>query len=135
MLDTREAAIMHAWLFQEFSAGLLPSAKWEIPFTITHSILRSCAAAKRPGKNNKKSLKIQDANRSTSEHHSLEGWSRYDNINNIIYHATGGHKIVIVILKGRYKSAYYIDMSVLLENIPLVKFTKTTSGTRVVYFP
>ena len=25
-------------------------------------------------------------------------------------------------------------MSVLLENIPLVKFTKTTSGTRVVYF-
>ena len=30
---------------------------------------------------------------------------------------------------------YYIDMSVLLENIPLVKFIKTTSGTRVVYFP
>ena len=26
-------------------------------------------------------------------------------------------------------------MSVLLENIPLVKFIKTTSGTRVVYFP
>ena len=25
-------------------------------------------------------------------------------------------------------------MSVLLENIPLVKFIKTTSGTRVVYF-
>ena len=24
---------------------------------------------------------------------------------------------------------YYIDMSVLLENIPLVKFIKTTSGT------
>ena len=30
---------------------------------------------------------------------------------------------------------YYIDRSVLLENIPLVKFMKTTSGTRVVYFP
>ena len=29
---------------------------------------------------------------------------------------------------------YYIDTSVLLENIPLEKFTKTTSGTRVVYF-
>ena len=29
----------------------------------------------------------------------------------------------------------YIDTSVLLENIPLVKFIKTTSGTRVVYFP
>ena len=30
---------------------------------------------------------------------------------------------------------YYIDTSVLLENIPLVKFIKTTSGTRVVYLP
>ena len=30
---------------------------------------------------------------------------------------------------------YYIDTSVLLENIPLVKFIKTTSGTRMVYFP
>ena len=28
----------------------------------------------------------------------------------------------------------YVDTSVLLENIPLVKFIKTTSGTRVVYF-
>ena len=27
---------------------------------------------------------------------------------------------------------YYLDTSVLLENIPLVKFIKTTSGTRVV---
>ena len=33
------------------------------------------------------------------------------------------------------KSFYYIDTSVLLENIPLVKFIKTTSGIRVVYFP
>ena len=32
-------------------------------------------------------------------------------------------------------SIYYIDTSVLLENVPLVKFIKTTSGTRVVYFP
>ena len=30
------------------------------------------------------------------------------------------------------KLSYYIDTSVLLENIPLVKFIKTTSGTRVV---
>ena len=30
---------------------------------------------------------------------------------------------------------YYIDMSVLLENVPLVKFIKTSSRTRVVYFP
>ena len=30
---------------------------------------------------------------------------------------------------------YYIEMSVLLKNIPLVKLIKTTSGTRVVYFP
>ena len=30
---------------------------------------------------------------------------------------------------------YYIDASVLLESIPLVKFIKTTFGTRVVYFP
>jgi len=32
------------------------------------------------------------------------------------------------------KTFYYIDTSVLLENTPLVKFIKTTSGTRVVYF-
>ena len=30
---------------------------------------------------------------------------------------------------------YYIDTSVLVENIPLVKFIKATSGTRVLYFP
>ena len=36
---------------------------------------------------------------------------------------------------GEIKRIYYIDASVLLENIPLVKFIKTTSGTRVVYFP
>ena len=34
-----------------------------------------------------------------------------------------------------YFAFYYIDTSVLLENIPLVKFIKTTFGTRVVYFP
>ena len=34
-----------------------------------------------------------------------------------------------------YKYIYYIDTSVLLENIPLVKIIKTPSGTRVVYFP
>ena len=35
----------------------------------------------------------------------------------------------------RCNSIYYIETSVLLENILLVKFIKTTSGTRVVYFP
>ena len=30
---------------------------------------------------------------------------------------------------------YYIDTSVLLENITIVRVIKTTSGTRVVYFP
>ena len=30
---------------------------------------------------------------------------------------------------------FIIDTGVLLENIPLVTFIKTTSGTRVVYFP
>ena len=32
-------------------------------------------------------------------------------------------------------SYYYMDTGVLLKNIPLVKFIKNTSGTRVVYFP
>ena len=32
-------------------------------------------------------------------------------------------------------SVCYKDTSVLLENIPLVKLIKTTSRTRVVYFP
>ena len=32
-----------------------------------------------------------------------------------------------------FNCSYYIDMSVLLENIPLVKFIKATSGTRVVH--
>ena len=37
------------------------------------------------------------------------------------------------LVKAVFMSVYYIDTSVLLENIPLVKFIKTTSGTRVVY--
>ena len=52
MLETNDAAIKHAWLSQDFPAVRLPLPKWEIPFTITHSILRSNAAAKRPRKNN-----------------------------------------------------------------------------------
>ena len=39
------------------------------------------------------------------------------------------------IKRKRYKNIYYIDTSVLLGNIPLVKFMNATSGTRVVYFP
>ena len=38
-----------------------------------------------------------------------------------------------IMLSDKY--IYYKDTSVLLENIPLVKFIKTTSGTQVVYFP
>ena len=41
----------------------------------------------------------------------------------------------LIILQGLCIPYYYIDTSVLLENIPLVKFIKTTSGTRAVYFP
>ena len=37
------------------------------------------------------------------------------------------------LVKAVFTSVYYIDTSVLLENMPLVKFIKTTSGTRVVY--
>ena len=36
---------------------------------------------------------------------------------------------------GLEKSIYYIDTSVLLENRLLVKFIRTTYGTRVAYFP
>ena len=43
--------------------------------------------------------------------------------------------IVLSTLKVIKILFYYIDSSVLLENIPLVKFIKTTSRTRVVYFP
>ena len=32
-------------------------------------------------------------------------------------------------------NVYYIDMSVLLESVPLIKFIKTTFRTPVVYFP
>ena len=39
----------------------------------------------------------------------------------------GGQTCIIIV--------YYIDMSVLRENIPLEKLVKTTSGTRVVYLP
>ena len=38
-----------------------------------------------------------------------------------------------IMLSDKY--IYYKDTSVLLENIPLVKLIKTTSGTQVVYFP
>ena len=37
--------------------------------------------------------------------------------------------------RNRDEAFYYIDTCVLLENIPLVKFTKSTFGARVVYFP
>ena len=34
-----------------------------------------------------------------------------------------------------HNTIYYIETSVLLKNITLVKLIKTTSETRVVYFP
>ena len=53
------------------------------------------------------------------------------------------HSVVIVLVilncnfiaNTLYILFYDIDTSVLLENIPLIKFIKTTSETRVVYFP
>ena len=47
----------------------------------------------------------------------------------------GANKVNLGNVKMGNTKIYYIDTSVLLENIPLVKFIKTTSGTRVVYFP
>ena len=44
------------------------------------------------------------------------------------------HKKKTSYLKIIFIFFYYIDTSVLVENIPLVKFIKTTSGTRVVIF-
>ena len=35
----------------------------------------------------------------------------------------------------KFRGPCYIDTSVLLENIPPIKFIKTTSGTPMVYFP
>ena len=43
--------------------------------------------------------------------------------------------LYLFICAGIIITIYYIDTSVLLENILLVKFKKTTSGTGVVYFP
>ena len=39
------------------------------------------------------------------------------------------------VLKTLFSAFYYINTSVLLENIPLLKFIKTTFGTRVIHFP
>ena len=41
---------------------------------------------------------------------------------------------LVFLLQSENGINYHIDTSVLLENIPVVKFTKTTSGTRVVLF-
>ena len=43
--------------------------------------------------------------------------------------------VLFVSFMGYFIFFYYIDTSVLLENMPLGKFIKTTFGTRVVYFP
>ena len=55
--------------------------------------------------------------------------SRFFSIYSVI---TGVTKIVCT---QDFSLFYYIDTSVLLENILLVKFIETTSGTRVAYFP
>ena len=57
-----------------------------------------------------------------------------------VYHIlTGSKRLSLHIINQRISKFingfYYIDTSVLLENISLVKFIKTTSETRVVYFP
>ena len=54
----------------------------------------------------------------------------------ILAHTNCRFTLYFNIFKGEslIRFIYYIDTSVLLENIPPQKFTKTTSGTRVVYF-
>ena len=55
----------------------------------------------------------------------------------LVFTTNWGHKKknYLQIRNNSNNNVYYIDTSVLLENIPLVKVIKTTSGTRVVYFP
>ena len=62
-------------------------------------------------------------------HCNVERWTQCD----IIL----GSQVLKYLIKSRISSSiiYYIDTSVLLGNIPLVKFINATSGTRVVYFP
>ena len=43
--------------------------------------------------------------------------------------------LIVAKTNSLYTALCYIDTSVLLENIPLVKFMKATSGTRAAYFP
>ena len=50
-------------------------------------------------------------------------------------HCIALHCFALLFFALHFIEFYYIDRSVLLENIPLVKFIKTTSGTRVIYFP
>ena len=50
---------------------------------------------------------------------------------NMINNAVGDYVTILAVCK----TIYYIDTDVLLKNIPLVKFIKNTSGSRVVYFP
>ena len=53
----------------------------------------------------------------------------------IVLYCTALHCTALHCIALHFIEFCYIDTSVLLENIPLVKFIKTTSGTRVVYFP
>ena len=64
--------------------------------------------------------------------HLVVNWSGRDSASGLT-HITD--HVLFVSFMGYFIFFYYIDTSVLLENIPLGKFIKTTSGTREVYFP
>ena len=78
-----------------------------------------------------------------SEPSQIEGQNiiRFKKENNIIIGKennalqNNGWRILLKFLLAEHNLFYYIDTSVLLESIPLVKFIKATSGTWVVYFP
>ena len=53
----------------------------------------------------------------------------FRNIGQIIYIPDCKISLASFVLHIKYIFFYYIDTGVLLENIPLVKFIKTTSGT------
>ena len=62
MLDTTEAAITEAKVFHESFEVAAPCTKPQTPLTTSHSIFKSCAAAKRPREKKKKKKKKTNKN-------------------------------------------------------------------------
>ena len=76
----------------------------------------------------------------SSIHHHKKSWNLCSNWKCILKNLTkfldtSACKVMRSHLNFTLLLFYYIDTRVLLENIPPVKFIKTTSGTRVVYSP